>query len=69
MRNTQYMLVEQDKSSKLQFTNSVIFGKSEPQLSYLQAGDNNTFQMASQSFYENQLEQYTYKHLRNHNAI
>lgn len=44
------MFVEKDKSPKLQFTNCVNFGKSVPQLSYLQAGDNNTFQMASQSF-------------------
>lgn len=53
VRNTQYMLVEQDKSAKLQFTISVIFGKLGPHLSYSQAVDNNTFQMASQSFYEN----------------
>lgn len=53
------MLVEWDTNAELQLTNRVSFGTWGPQLFYLQAGGNNAFQTASQSFYENQLKEYT----------
>lgn len=51
--------MDETRDLKLQLPNCVIFGKPGPQLSYLQTGDNNIFQTASQSFYENQLKQNT----------